>query len=264
MPEKNRFLKLIKAIFKPYEIISENQELIKKNIELDNKYEKTSDKLSNLALEFMDMETKLKNKDKEFESIQDGFNSLIGKNTELLKKIIENSLTFENAKQIYCVLAADYDKEGFNLYNVVKNTLGFGACEKYYAEDCVGRFEEMNGFTLKDYSEAVRFGIRSYREDGNYEFVENYSIDRTTPEYKEYQKLLWGNAVNEVLKHSENFDCEKIPNTLDKLFKLQVMGNVPEIEDFINQHEKDGIVWLLTPITENENHLEDYEDEIEL
>lgn len=102
------------------------------------------------------------------------------------------------------------DEDGFSLYHSAKQLTKINIYEHFYAEDCQGLFEDMNGFDLKRYIEAAKFGQCEYALNGCYELLTRFTINYSADDYKKYENELFALAIENMFNQKINLTSEKI------------------------------------------------------
>lgn len=152
---------------------------------------------------------------------------------ELLPQITPEDLAIPGkAKELYESVSHRLDPDGFVLFHEAEDILGKLDFSSFAYEDNLGRFEEANGYDLLKYllvdhcNQLGKANIGCDRwevvKGTPYEKCINLSIDKTTPEYRQFKETLYRNVCKKlgVLKEpSEKTLEEKAPkvSALDAL-----------------------------------------------
>jgi len=109
----------------------------------------------------------------------------------------ESGLTPESAERIYNYLNGfQYDTGGWQLYDAAKKILKTDVYSQFPTEDNLGQFEESDGTELAKWLTIAKFADKEYEQlSGGYEKLSNFEVDKDKPEYQEYKKALYREAV---------------------------------------------------------------------
>ena len=144
-----------------------------------------------------------------------------------LKALINERLTTENARQMYVALKP-FDEEGFSLCKAAGDILQVDiddVCKEFPVEDNTGLFEMADGFELLKWFEIVKFAENhTWGSLHLGEPLASYTIDKNTPQYREYREALWVAAVRKVVN-----ELEKQPHLLPDFCK-----RLPQIEGILD------------------------------
>lgn len=147
------------------------------------------------------------------------------------------------------------DPEGWCIYGASKEILDIDVLREFIVEDTMGRFEESDGYELKDYMEIAAFGDCTYKIiSGSYEILDKYTIDYDSKEYGDYLKELYPLAVSKLIEklHKE-----------EPMVKLKYLQH--HMEDSIQEKEKDKIeseTLIVDEVKEVQEEIDDEEVEM--
>ena len=116
---------------------------------------------------------------------------------EMCKEYLEDGGSYQFA---YSMLRDTFDKDGFKLYFTAKELTGVNLYTEFYAEDCMGYFENLDGFGLLLWLERAKFGVNKYEISGSYELWSSGTIDRTTEQYRSFTDDLYRITVSKILE----------------------------------------------------------------
>lgn len=153
------------------------------------------------------------------------------------------------AKELYASVSHRLDPDGFSLLHAAEDILGQFEFSHFAYEDLTGSFEDANGHDLlkyllvdNDYKLGEANSVRSRYEivEGTpYERCVNLTINKTTPEYRQFEETLYQNVCRrlglvsephlsqqqspEILeRNGGNMNLHSTPNrSLDSLVKQQ-------------------------------------------
>ena len=126
-------------------------------------------------------------------------NSYIHAYKTALRLLLPDELDTEIAQRIYSAASSALDPEGFKLFWTAEKILGKFSDSTFAYEDNLGYFEEADGHKLLGYLlvqydyELGDANDRSRWEIAcpGYEKCVDLSIDKTTPEYQEFEHKLY-------------------------------------------------------------------------
>lgn len=104
----------------------------------------------------------------------------------------------EQLRRFYDTIAPDFDEGGFRLYDAALAISGYPNIPgEFPYEDNCGIFDEADGHQLLKYLTALRFhAVRWEVVPGTtYERAILLEVDTTTPEYRAFEKLIYGQAL---------------------------------------------------------------------
>ena len=118
-----------------------------------------------------------------------------------VKNFADERLTGENAKRIYDFLQPyHYDQGGWLLYDAAKGILKTDVYSEFPTEDNLHYFEELDGDGLLKWLEIAKFADKDYEQlPGGYEKLKSHTLDKESPEYKEYQNSVYPAAVRGII-----------------------------------------------------------------
>lgn len=128
-------------------------------------------------------------------------NTIKNLTAELNKEITLAIKSFQgyNAKELSEIIKL-LEPDGWSLYYASKEILGVDVYKEFIVEDTMGRFEESDGYELKNYAEIAAFGDCSYMVvSGAYEILDDYTIDYDAEEYKEYINKLYPLTIEKII-----------------------------------------------------------------
>ena len=109
--------------------------------------------------------------------------------SELLITLLEKAVT--QPKVAYTTLRV-LDEEGWNELRVVKKLIPCNLSSAFYYEDCIGVFEDKDGYELIHYYEIHRFSECDYTVVGDtYEKLSGYSDYKEHPDYPGYKEQVY-------------------------------------------------------------------------
>lgn len=120
---------------------------------------------------------------------------------EIIKNALNRNITLANVVKIYlkkhtitdlyALLQQYIDRDGFELYRrLQENLLVKNPVNYFYAEECMGRFEDLCGGKILEWAELAQFGELFYKYEGPYEILDKKKsyINKETAQYKQYYK----------------------------------------------------------------------------
>lgn len=108
--------------------------------------------------------------------------------------------TAEEMRRFYECVGAHLDPDGFKLYFAAQAMTGFKAHEAFPYEDALGQFEEVDGHQLMGYLLADQFGAVDWSivPGTCYERAALGDVDKTTPEYRAFEKRLYEKVLRKM------------------------------------------------------------------
>lgn len=111
-----------------------------------------------------------------------------------------DQLNGEQAREVYEAVSGTLDEDGYKLFDAAQDILGKFSYSHFAYEDNLGYFEEADGFTMLRYL-LVQYDYLLGKANDRpgrweiacscYEKCIDFSIDETTPEYKDFESKLY-------------------------------------------------------------------------
>ncbi len=119
---------------------------------------------------------------------------------EALREFPPRLSTVEDMKRFYDAIAASLDPSGFTLYRMAQEVSGMDVTGLFPYEDARGMFEEASGHQLMDYLTAYLFGAVDWEiiPGSTYESASLGEVDTTTPEYRQFERRLYGRVLERM------------------------------------------------------------------
>lgn len=111
-------------------------------------------------------------------------------------KQLELGCTLE---EVYNLISPVLDDGGWAMYRECEKLIAVNIYSHYYAEDCMGKFEEMDGFGLAYHAEVAKFGHCEHTYQGSYEFVSSMHLDKESEDYIAYKEELYAATMAKIL-----------------------------------------------------------------
>ena len=141
----------------------------------------------------------------------------------ILRHVHPKLQTVEIMKEFYETVSPLLDKDGFQLYWAAKAITGINVCNEYAYEDARGVFEEMDGWQMLSYLEAIRFRAVEWEVVPGISCEEAalLPVDTTTKEYRAYEEQLYAKVLDQL-----GFDVTLPEPNLESLQKKQNKGDM--------------------------------------
>ncbi len=104
---------------------------------------------------------------------------------------------------IYALVAVELDRGGWRRFSVAKRLIPENIYTYFYAEDCLGKFENMEGDELLYWLELTKFGVLEHYFQGSYEMVGSHRLRSEDKDYTDYRKRLHRLVLDDLLKEKQ-------------------------------------------------------------
>lgn len=192
----------IKKLMEAFKIILKNPNLFSELIDEKNAQRKEVKDLRNEnddlneEIETLRNESNYLNKIREETMTQ--ISQIAGQIEYMLDFVISDNSKLD-AKEIYERLEF-IDPEGWCIYRASETILNIDVYNEFIVEDTMGRFEESNGYELKDYMEIAAFGDCTFKIiSGIREIFDTYAIDYDSKEYNDYLNELYPLSIHKLV-----------------------------------------------------------------
>lgn len=102
-------------------------------------------------------------------------------------------------EEIYDLVASELDPGGWGRLSVARRLIPTDIYSFFYAEDALGKFENMKGSELLYWLELTKYGILDPIQKGNYELVGGHELRTDDKDYMDYRKRLHRLTLNDIL-----------------------------------------------------------------
>jgi hypothetical protein len=182
-----------------------------------------------------------------------------------IKAFTDERLTEENAKRIYDYLKPyHYDTDGRRLYQAAKGILQTDVYSEFPAEDNMGYFELLDGYSMLKWLEIAKFADKEYEQlPGGYEKLKSHAINENSPGYTEYQGKLYAAAVRSIaidLVDKQPYLLEGFLNRLSYIVNIHEKG-LPTRDEL---NEKIELEYKKVFASATEDDLTSFHSEVEI
>lgn len=210
----NKIYRFFYSIFHAGALLRENEELAQKMAVANQQVTAANWQVDEIQEEKAQLKRDLQESLKREDSMNDRMQDLVYEMDRLsqsknayhsaLKALLPSSADATQVDALFHAVAPHLDPEGWDLLQEGEKLLGRFQYSHFAYEDNRGMFEDADGYALLGYLEvscAWRFGESNDRprwdfvEGTCYERCTDFSIDETTPEYREYQLQLHKNFL---------------------------------------------------------------------
>lgn len=209
--ELKKLKKDLLSIQNKKKLLCEENEKLKKRINDDaSKNKALHDRvleLSNIEDSFYAQTEELERIERQYIEQKELLDRIMPEIKEIVRSVIEHKLRSGISGRELYEKFSDVDDGGWHPYPCLvlacNKLLGNAPIHQLYPEeDNLGIFERMDPYQEMEWRENKEFGeIVNSRFCGMYEFCD-YEIDKENPEYKEYQKKLYEEAIRNLAQYA--------------------------------------------------------------
>jgi hypothetical protein len=105
---------------------------------------------------------------------------------------------------IYTLVAGELDRGGWRRFGIAKRLIPENIYTFFYAEDCLGQFEEMEGNELLYWLELTKYGVLNHFTKGCYEIVGSHRLRTEDKDYTDYRKRLHRLVLDELIAEKKD------------------------------------------------------------